>query len=71
MAPSTAFLYTHPVAGLLWEGRLEEVLLQERWEKVPSWECLHVHRQAQLFLSVYVDDIKMAGRKSQLSLDVV
>ena len=26
------------------------------------WECLFVHRAKGLFLSVYVDDIKMAGK---------
>ena len=39
-------------ARLLRERRLEEVLLQEGWDKNPSWECLCVHRQAQLFNSV-------------------
>ena len=33
------------------------------WDKVPHWECLVVHCQQGLFLSVYVDDIKLAGRK--------
>ena len=36
------------------------------WEKVPNWECLSVHRQKGLFLSVYVDDIKLAGKKQNL-----
>ena len=34
--------------------------------KVPSWECLFVHRKQGLFLSVYVDDFKMAGRKENM-----
>ena len=33
------------------------------WEKVPNWECMFVHRQQGLFLSVYVDDIRIAGKK--------
>ena len=33
------------------------------WGKVPNWECLFVHRKQMLFLSVDVDDIKMAGKK--------
>ena len=36
-------------------------------EKVPNWECLFVHRKQKLFLSVYVDDIKMAGKKHNLA----
>ena len=31
-----------------------------------DWECLFVHRQKGLFLSVYVDDIKLAGKKQNL-----
>ena len=36
-------------------------------EKVPNWECLFVHRKQKLFLSVYVDDIKMARKKQNLA----
>ena len=53
-------LYGHPLAGLLWERQFEEVLLGLGWEKVLNWEFLFVHRKQGLFLSVYVDDIKMA-----------
>ena len=34
-------------------------------EKIPNWECLFVHRE-KLFLSVFVDDIKLAGKKQNL-----
>ena len=34
--------------------------------KVANWECLFVHREKGLFLSVYVDDIKLAGKKQNL-----
>ena len=37
------------------------------WDKVPNWECLFVHRKQGLFLSVYVDDIKMAGRSQNMA----
>ena len=50
-------LYGHPLAGLLWERPFEKVLLKHGWEKIPNWECLFVHREKGLFLSVYVDDI--------------
>ena len=36
------------------------------WEKIPNWECLFVHREKGLFLSVYVDDIKLAGKKHNI-----
>ena len=41
-------------------------MLKHGWEKVPNWECLFVHRQKGLFLSVCVDDIKLAGKKQKL-----
>ena len=36
------------------------------WEKFSKWEWLFVHRQKGLFLSVYVDDMKLAGKKQNL-----
>ena len=44
----------------------ESVLASEGFQKVPSWECMYVHKAMQLFLSVYVDDYKMAGEKEHL-----
>ena len=54
------------MAGLLWERPFEKILLKHGWEKIPNWECLFVHREKGLFLSVYVDDIKLAGKKQNL-----
>ena len=34
--------------------------------KIPNWECLFVHREKGLFLSVYVDDIKLTGKKQNI-----
>ena len=45
------------------ERQFEKIILQHGWEKIPNWECLFVHRQKGLFLSVHVDDIKLAGDK--------
>ena len=59
-------LYGHPLARLSWERQVEKVLLKYGWEKVSNWECLCVHREKGLFLSVYVDDIKLAGKKQNI-----
>ena len=48
------------------ERQFEKILLKHGWEKIPDWECLFVHREKGLFLSVYVDDIKLAGKKQNL-----
>ena len=66
VVPLESNLYGHPLAGLLWERQFKKVLLKHGWEKIPNWECLFVHRGKGLFLSVYVDDIKLAGKKQNL-----
>ena len=48
------------------ERQFENILLKHGWEKIPNWECLFVHREEGLFLSVYVNDIKLAGKKQNL-----
>ena len=59
-------LYGHPLAGLLWERQFEKIQLKHVWEKITNWECLFVHREKGLFLSVYVDDITLAGKKQNI-----
>ena len=52
-------LHGHPLAGLLWERKFEELRFEKGWDKVPTWECLHAHKKLGLFLSVHLDDVKM------------
>ena len=66
VVPLERNLYGHPVAGLSWERQFEEVLFEHGWGKVPNWECLFVHREKGFFLSVYVDDIKLAGKTENI-----
>ena len=68
VVPLERNLYGHPLARLLWERQFEKSLLKRGWEKIPNWECLFVHREKGLFLSVCVDDIKLAGKKQNLDL---
>ena len=67
VVPLELNLYGHPLAGLLWEKYQEKALLSLGFEKVLSWECLYVHRKQQIFLSGYVDDYKMAGKKANIA----
>ena len=60
-------LYGHPQAGLYWEKHCKQALLRCGFEPVKDWECLYLHRRKQLFVSVYVDDFKMAGKAASLS----
>ena len=70
VVPLERNLYGHPLAGLSWEMQFEKVLLQHGWEKVSNCECFFVHRERKLFLSVYVDDIKLAGNKQNIDPDL-
>ena len=47
--------------------QFQKIQLKYGWEKVSNWECLFVHRQKGLFLSVYVDDIKLVGKKQNIN----
>ena len=60
-------LYGHFLARLLWERQIEQVLLNYGWEKVPNGELLFFNREKGLFLSVYVDDIKLAGKTQNIN----
>ena len=66
VVPLERNLYGHPLEGLSWERQFEKVLLKYGWEKVSNWKCSFVHREKGLFLSVYVDDIKLAGKKQNI-----
>ena len=59
-------LYGHPLAGLYWEHHCRDAVRKCGFEAVKGWECLHVNKKEKLFLSIYVDDFKMAGRKESL-----
>ena len=56
---------------ILWQdcygkGNLRKSFLKYGWEKVYNWECLFVHSEKGLFLSVYMDDTKVAGKKQNI-----
>ena len=40
--------------------------LKAGFKPVPSPECLYMHVREQVFLSVYVDDLKMAGKNESI-----
>ena len=59
-------LYGHPLAGLYWEDHCRKAILKCGFEPVLGWECLYKHYSKKLFLSIYVDDFKMAGLQKNL-----
>ena len=58
--------YGHPLARQSWERQFEKVLIEHGWETVLNSECLFVNRARGLFLPVYVDDIKLAGKTENM-----
>ena len=52
---------------ILWQDCYGKGNSEHCWENVPSWECLVVNCEKGLFLSVYVDDIKLAGKKENIN----
>ena len=67
VVPLERHLYGHLLAGLLWERQFEKSYCNTGWEKVSKWECSFAHREKGLFLSVYVDDIRLAGKKQNIN----
>ena len=65
-SPLERNLYGHPFARLFWERQFGKILSEHGWEKVPNWECLFVHREKGLFLFVYEDDLKLAGKRRNI-----
>ena len=47
-------------------GQFEKILFEIWLGEISNWECLFVHREKGFFLSVYVDDIKLAGKKQNI-----
>ena len=67
VVPLERNVHGYPLAGWQWERQFEEASLGLGWEKVPNWECRFVHRKQGLFVSVNVDDIRMAGKKHNMA----
>ena len=66
-----SFLLGEICMVILWQdcygkGNLRKILLKHGWGEVPNCECLFVHSEKGLFLSVYVDDIKLVGKKQNI-----
>ena len=59
-------LYGHTPCWIVVGETVRKILLGNGCEKALTSECLFVHCQQGLLLSVYVDDIKTAGQKHYL-----
>ena len=53
-----------PVGRIAVGATIGKALAESGWEKIQTWECLCLHREKGLFLSVYVGDIIREARKT-------
>ena len=65
VVPLEKNLYVHPFAGLYGKGNLRKFYWNTVGKQL-NWECFFVSRARGLFLSVYVDDIKLAGKTENM-----
>ena len=65
VVPLEQNLYGYPFGKTIMAKAIWENLIEARLGESFNWECLFVHRQNVLFLSVYVDDIKLAGKETK------
>ena len=66
VVPMLLALYGHPESGAYWEQHCEAHLTSQGFEVVPNWPSTFWHQELKLFLTVYVDDFKMAGPAQSL-----
>ena len=66
VVPMLLALYGHPESGAYWERHCEAHLTSQGFEVIPNWPSAFWHARLRLFLTVYVDDFKMAGPKENL-----
>ena len=59
-------LYGHPDAGALWERYCHKVLMELGFKPIQNWGTCYVHPRKDLYLTVYVDDMQMAGPEHEV-----
>ena len=67
VVPLERNLYGHPLAGLLWERQFEILIEVRLGEGFPLGNAYSYIVKKGLFLSVNVDDIKLAGKKQNIN----
>ena len=61
VVPLVKALYGHPDAGGMWERHANERIVKLGYQFIDQWNSCYFDPKRQLFLSVYVDDFKLAG----------
>ena len=66
VVPLERNVYGHPPTELGCKRQYEKVLLKHDLGKVLNWEWLFVNRAKELFLSLYVNDMKMTDKTENM-----
>ena len=61
VVPLVKALYGHPRAGACWEGYCEQTLRAKGFTPINNWRSCYWHDKLKVYLTVYVDDFKLAG----------
>ena len=67
VVPLIKALYGHPRAGNCWEKHAEAHFAKAGFLKIPEWNSCYYNKKLKLFLTVYVDDLKMSGPRSTIN----
>ena len=60
-------LYCHPDSGTMWEQHCDKAVKSVGFVAVgPEWPSTYYHKEMDLLLVVYVDDLKMAGPQTNI-----
>ena len=67
-----SFLLNEICTVILWQGCYGKGNLRKSYwhtvgKRFPNWECLFVNTETGLFLSVYVDNLKLVGKKQSIN----
>ena len=68
VCPLVLALYGHPDAGGYWERHCAAHLRSVTFRDIPDWRSCFWHPLHKVYLTVYVDDFKMAGPQRSVSL---
>ena len=50
-----------PDAGTIWEKYVESKIKQVGFEKINNWDSCYYHKETRMYMTVYVDDIRLSG----------
>ena len=67
VCPLVLALYGHPDAGGYWERHCAAHLRSVGFQDIPDWRSCFWHPRYKVYLTVYVDDFKMAGPKRSMA----